>query len=150
MRICHTYTINHICFGLIGAAQQDSVQSVRDPYTTLQHLSVHTGMCCCRPVHPGAEWRYPRGEEVKLWWASLYENMHLSYYLTHRLYSEFTATYKIWYSWIQHLSFIKMCFLWGKLIVKLTPALLKCITLDGQEFSIFLLLIMLMGYISYS
>lgn len=51
----HTHTINHTCFGLTGAAQQDSVQSVRDPYTTLQHLSVHTGMCRCRPVHPGAE-----------------------------------------------------------------------------------------------
>lgn len=56
----------HLCLVLLGAAQQDPVQSVCDPYTTVQHLFVHTRMCCSRPVHPGAEWQYPGGEVLNL------------------------------------------------------------------------------------
>lgn len=57
--------ISHLRSALPGAAQQDSVQSVRDPHSALQHLSVHAGVCGCRSVHPGAQRRHPRGDVVK-------------------------------------------------------------------------------------
>lgn len=50
--------------GLSGAAQWNSVQSVCDSYPALQHLSVHTGKCCLRPLNPREERQHPRGSEI--------------------------------------------------------------------------------------
>lgn len=50
--------------GLSGAAQWNTVQSVCDSYPALQHLSVHTGKCCLRPLNPREERQHPRGSEI--------------------------------------------------------------------------------------
>lgn len=50
--------------GLSGAAQWNSVQSVCDSYSALQHLSVHTGKRCLRPLNPREERQHPRGSEI--------------------------------------------------------------------------------------
>lgn len=50
--------------GLSGAAQWNSVQSVCDSYPALQHLSVHTGKRCLRPLNPGEERQHPRGSKI--------------------------------------------------------------------------------------
>lgn len=56
---------NDLCVICSGAAQWNSVQSVCDSYSTLQHLFIHTGKCCLCPLNPGEERQHPRGAVVK-------------------------------------------------------------------------------------